>query len=49
MKTKMNEVTLMAFLYGELSAAEKSEVEKHFQENPEAMKEFQELQLIMIK
>lgn len=46
MKTKMNEATLMAYLYGELSAAEKSEVEKYFLENPEVLKEFQELQAV---
>lgn len=46
MKHKMNEATLMAYLYGELSATEKTEVEKYFQENPEALKEFQDLQVV---
>jgi hypothetical protein len=46
MKTKISEATLMAYLYGELSATEKQEVEKHFQENPEAMREFKEMQAV---
>jgi hypothetical protein len=33
----------MAYLYGELGAEERSEVEKHFQENPHELKQFQEL------
>lgn len=46
MKTKLSEATLMAYLYGELSATEKSEVEKYFHENPTALKEFQDLQMV---
>ena len=46
MKHKLNEATLIAYLYGELSATEKSEVEKYFRENPEAYREFQNLQLV---
>jgi hypothetical protein len=41
MKTKLSEATLMAYLYGELGATEKQEVEKYFQENPEAKAAFQ--------
>jgi hypothetical protein len=40
---KIEESKLMAYLYGELSTTEKSEVEKHFQENPDALKEYQEM------
>lgn len=40
---KIDESMLMAYLYGELSATEKSEVEKHFQENPDSLKEYQEM------
>jgi anti-sigma factor RsiW len=40
---KIDESKLMAYLYGELSTTEKSEVEKHFQENPDALKEYQEM------
>jgi hypothetical protein len=43
---KIDEGTLMAYLYGELSATEKSEVEKHFQENPNALQAFQEMQRV---
>jgi acyl-CoA synthetase (AMP-forming)/AMP-acid ligase II len=46
MKHKLNEATLMAYLYGELSATEKGEVEKYFQENPDALREFQDLQMV---
>lgn len=48
MKTEMNEATLMAYLYGELSAAEKIAVEKYFLENPQEVKEFQDLQWLRI-
>jgi hypothetical protein len=40
---KIDEGTLMAYLYGELSATENSEVEKHFRENPDALKAFQDM------
>lgn len=40
---KIDEGKLMAYLYGELNASEKSEVEKFFQENPEAFKEYQDM------
>jgi len=46
MKHKLSEATLMAYLYGELSATEKSEVEKYFLENPEEHREFQDLQMV---
>jgi len=36
----------MAYLYGELSATEKSEAEKYFRENPEALQELQDLQMV---
>ena len=40
---KIDEGKLMAYLYGELSVTERGEVEKFFQENPDAWKEYQEL------
>lgn len=43
---KIDEGKLMAYLYGELSAKEKGEVEKHFQDNPDALKEFQEMSFV---
>lgn len=40
---KIDEHKLMAYLYDELPADEKSEVEKYFQENPDAHNEYQHL------
>jgi hypothetical protein len=40
---KIDEGKLIAYLYGELNATEKGEVEKYFQENPDALKEYQEM------
>jgi hypothetical protein len=40
---KIDEGKLMAYLYGELSTTEKDELEKFFQENPDALKEYQEM------
>jgi hypothetical protein len=40
---KIDEGKLIAYLYGELNATEKGEVEKFFQDNPDALKEYQEI------
>ncbi len=44
MSYKPDESVLMAYLYDELNADEKLKVEKYVQENPEAMKELEQLQ-----
>jgi hypothetical protein len=43
---KIDEGKLMAYLYGELSAEEKREVELHFQQHPDALKEFQDISFV---
>lgn len=43
---KIDEGKLMAYLYGELSAEEKREVELYFQQHPDALKEFQDMSFV---
>ena len=43
MNYKPDESILISWLYGELDAAEKEKVEKYFQENPDELKKYQQL------